>query len=1356
MHIRLDTKVLGIVAALGLGSISALAASATWDFMTDPETGENPLTIMGRYKVDGTPGSGDWVSYDGADGWTDGFLSITGPAAGAWSKIIFPDMDNGAVIAGFTFECQLRIGNGTASPADGFSLNYARAGDPTFTKDGSGNYQNGGWSGTAGEPGSVNGSMAGLSEEGTITGLAIGFDAWYSGSVAWPAELNPAPLDDVIGISVRVDNKIVAQVSLPTLNGVCDDNTSLQTGPQGTTAPDDWSSLCWQPFKVQLTEDKHLSVWWKGRTLIDNLAVDFYPSPGQLVFGGRTGDAYMNTHIDNIVLTTVPADKPLVTGAFADAVSVSATIQDAGSITVKEGTVTMKVNGTPVSPVTTSKSGPTTTATWASPTYLASGAQLTVEVSFEDTTDRVITGTVPATVATYAQIPAKFQVASADTSKPGFLMRPFQTEKRLQPNSLAWTEAQLAGRYGDNIANLTGATDGLYAWEGLVNFNIAAPGDAGNFNSQNGYTDELFPGFPGSTGLTGNSAEEILTYIEFPTAGLYQLGVNSDDGFRVSAGTAPGDLTGVYLGSFDGGRGASDTIFSVLVDPPGIYPIRLIWENGNGELPDNGANCEFFSVKDGVKTPINDAGGLKAYRESSVAAPWVSKINPLRGEQVLPDPVIMAEITDGASPVSSSSVKVKVNGAETTAAVVSAAGKTTVTVPRPAEFLPAGTYTVTIDLTDSATPAKAYTFEWQFTVAAYSVYQAPYGAGDTWNVYLVTRGAKTWVDAEVASKASVEPFSGQAKPGHLVTIHSGAERDFARMIAAGDSVWIGLTDNEEYGGEETGAYGSTVPPGQGKFVWVSGEEYTWAEWNSGEPNDWENGNPGEDGIELYNNGLFNDNLSAIAPEGSGTTRYYVVEYETKAAAKLAGVAPGLLPDGPLPGPGPVCGGFGIRVVRDVGNVGTIASAVNALYNPSAAITDATSPVVNFTDPGGAGGPGIFLGEITIPGDRAGGDDDFVISAQAKINITEAGAYTFGVHSDDGFALRIRGQTWTSVSGNGQIAPGGIADTVTYQYGTGDSNTRAVITLAVGEYDLDFVFFEDGGGAFAELYAAKGEFINDDDAAKWQLVGAHRVAVPGVSAAGWSVACSAPGGTALNSVANAEAELVGVVPVTGVPKIQYADPEAAGGTQPDYLPFPTDTAADDDDFAILGEAQLVIPVSGTYWFGFQGDDGGYLQIVGQTWDGIVATTDGNNGKINGDRIQFDANTGDSRTMGAITLPAGTYTIRTLFWERGGGGYHWVFGSSPYDWMNNPRQAALSADAATSGTWPIQIAPCAEQPVITKFQVNPNGTMTVEWTGGGTLQAAPTILGPWDDIPGSSSPFTFTPDPGQKTLFGRIRQ
>lgn len=63
-----------------------------------------------------------------------------------------------------------------------------------------------------------------------------------------------------------------------------------------------------------------------------------------------------------------------------------------------------------------------------------------------------------------------------------------------------------------------------------------------------------------------------------------------------------------------------------------------------------------------------------------------------------------------------------------------------------------------------------------------------------------------------------------------------------------------------------------------------------------------------------------------------------------------------------------------------------------------------------------------------------------------------------------------------------------------------------------------------------------------------------------------------------------------------------------------------------------------------------------------------------------------------------------------------------------------------------------------PNFTKVQVNPNGSITVEWAGGGTLQTTPALVpnGTWTDVPGATSPFTFTPQAGVKMLFARIKR
>jgi len=100
---------------------------------------------------------------------------------------VFDDLDKGLVVKAFTFECDLRIGGGTSQPADGFSLNYVRASDPLATNGSP-------FAGTAGEND--------LPEEGSLTGLGIGFDTWQSGD-------HPGGIRDVVGISIRVEGQLL-------------------------------------------------------------------------------------------------------------------------------------------------------------------------------------------------------------------------------------------------------------------------------------------------------------------------------------------------------------------------------------------------------------------------------------------------------------------------------------------------------------------------------------------------------------------------------------------------------------------------------------------------------------------------------------------------------------------------------------------------------------------------------------------------------------------------------------------------------------------------------------------------------------------------------------------------------------------------------------------------------------------------------------------------------------------------------------------------------------------------------------------------------------------------------------------
>lgn len=138
-------------------------------------------------------------------------------------------------------------------------------------------------------------------------------------------------------------------------------------------------------------------------------------------------------------------------------------------------------------------------------------------------------------------------LGSGDANKPGFNARVYQVSQQGATalyNSEDRAEQELAGIIGPNVADLSAAVNGVFQISGTINWNqeMGAGGTGAEIGTfQSGSTparaDTAIPGIPG-TGTaaynTDNIAGEVVTYAEFPTAGIYTLGVSSDDGFRVT------------------------------------------------------------------------------------------------------------------------------------------------------------------------------------------------------------------------------------------------------------------------------------------------------------------------------------------------------------------------------------------------------------------------------------------------------------------------------------------------------------------------------------------------------------------------------------------------------------------------------------------------------------------------------------------------------------------------------------------------------------------------------------------------------------------------------------------------------
>ena len=313
-------------------------------------------------------------------------------------------------------------------------------------------------------------------------------------------------------------------------------------------------------------------------------------------------------------------------------------------------------------------------------------------------------------------------------------------------------------------------------------------------------------------------------------------------------------------------------------------------------------------------------------------------------------------------------------------------------------------------------------------------------------------------------------------------------------------------------------------------------------------------------------------------------------------------------------------------------------------------------------------------------------DQFIQYSRGSLRFSQAGEFTFGVHSDDGMGLRfLGGPTFVSSDGLGGIDKADPSALV-FTGATGDSNTRGVLSVPVaGTYEVEFLWWEAGGGDNGELFVSKGAISGGDadPAASWSLVGQSETVtfnIPGVDASGWTIETSEPGGEEVGNIEAGIADLAaGVTTEEGADVFNINDPQAGGpGAYPGDTTFPSNTDVDDDDWAVRATAKLVIPATGEYQLGFRGDDGGQLKVAGQTFKDIVADATGT-ATIEGDTVITDALTGNSNTIASIDLEVGTYDIEFIGFERGGGAYFEVFGIG----TGGPSPVLLAKEGAGAG-------------------------------------------------------------------------
>lgn len=156
---------------------------------------------------------------------------------------------------------------------------------------------------------------------------------------------------------------------------------------------------------------------------------------------------------------------------------------------------------------------------------------------------------------------------------------------------------------------------------------------------------------------------------------------------------------------------------------------------------------------------------------------------------------------------------------------------------------------------------------------------------------------------------------------------------------------------------------------------------------------------------------------------------------------------------------------------------TLADAEALVADVAATMVTGAPQVFNFHDPQtNPAASGFFNGDTPFVANTAADDNDFVTVGRTFIRITAEDDYTFGFSSDDGARLRVFGATFTSstrLNAANPANPAHSGDTLSFPGLTGNADTLGVCHLTPGVYPVEFLAWERIGGAYAEVFAARG-------------------------------------------------------------------------------------------------------------------------------------------------------------------------------------------------------------------------------------------------------------------------------------------
>ncbi|MBM3844869.1 MAG: hypothetical protein FJ405_01105 [Verrucomicrobia bacterium] len=298
-----------------------------------------------------------------------------------------------------------------------------------------------------------------------------------------------------------------------------------------------------------------------------------------------------------VIEEPLPFTTPGYVSVFSTPSTVLAVITETSWMKIDESKeVTLVLNGRPIQPRSLNRSGGSILADYRRSQPFFSGSSHRLRVRFFTTSGQLMEENLVFTVQEFPTLPPELATSIGSGTDPGMRWR---THQLIEPRGGTVVEAenQLTGALGVSIHNPSGQTDDGSFIVPSVNFDQTGS-PAGHFRATAQgpleQPDRPVPGIPGTVreGILSNDyfATECLTYVEFPAAGVYWMGVHCDDGFELVAGGEPGGPS-IDLGSFNGERSAADSLFYLRIIKPGVYPFRLLWYETTGA-----SSIEWFTL----------------------------------------------------------------------------------------------------------------------------------------------------------------------------------------------------------------------------------------------------------------------------------------------------------------------------------------------------------------------------------------------------------------------------------------------------------------------------------------------------------------------------------------------------------------------------------------------------------------------------------------------------------------------------------------------------------------------------------------------------------------------------------------